>query len=78
MAVNIYFCEEKQKVGLFAYPLEGLRVSQVVRRPHSLGTTALHKLSDNFILLLIEVLSSNGKVIWRKFMQIWMFMFNTM
>jgi len=25
MAVNIYFCEEKQKGGLFMYHLEGLR-----------------------------------------------------
>jgi len=31
IAVNISFCEEKQKVGLFVYHLEGLRVPLVVR-----------------------------------------------
>jgi len=31
--VNIFFCEEKQKVGLFVYHLEGLRVPLVVRVP---------------------------------------------
>jgi len=33
MAVNTYFCEEKQEVGLFASPVEALRVPQVVRVP---------------------------------------------
>jgi len=28
MTVNIRFCKEKQKVGLFVYHLEGLRVPQ--------------------------------------------------
>jgi len=31
--VNIFFCEEKQKVGLFVYHLEGLRAPLLVRVP---------------------------------------------
>jgi len=31
--VNVLFCEEKQKVGLFVYRLEGLRVPLLVRVP---------------------------------------------
>jgi len=33
IAVNISFCAEKQKVGLFVYHLEGLRVPLLVRAP---------------------------------------------
>jgi len=33
IAVNIIFCEEEQKVGLFVYHLEGLRVPLLVRVP---------------------------------------------
>ena len=28
IAVNVFYCEDKQKIGLFAYHLEGLRVAQ--------------------------------------------------
>jgi len=33
IVVNIFFCEEKQKVGLFVYHREGLRVPLLVRVP---------------------------------------------
>ena len=33
IAVNIFFCEEKQKIGLFVYHLEGLRVPLLVYLP---------------------------------------------
>jgi len=33
IAVNIFYCEEKQKIGLFVYHLEGLSVPLLVRVP---------------------------------------------
>jgi len=40
ISVNIFFCEEKQKVGLFVYHLEGLRVPLLVRVPQFGGNLA--------------------------------------
>jgi len=59
--VNIFFCEEKQKVGLFVYHLEGLRVPLLVRVPqfgnHWISVTKINfiaRRNSSFVYIILR------------------------